>query len=50
LSLNDANVFVFIINDLGRRELITPPANGLIMPGVVRQTVLEMAKHWVSKI
>lgn len=46
-SLNDANVFLFIINELGKRELITPPLNGLIIPGIVRQTVLEMTRHWV---
>ena len=46
-SLNDAAVFVFIINELGKRELITPPLNGLIVPGVVRQTILEMTRHWV---
>ena len=47
-SLNDASVFVLIINELGKRELITPPLNGLIVPGVVRQTILEMTRHWVS--
>jgi branched-chain amino acid aminotransferase len=47
-SLNDASVFVFMINELGKRELITPPLNGLIIPGVVRQTILEMTRHWVS--
>jgi len=46
-SLNMANVFVFIINELGKRELITPPVNGLIVPGIIRQTVLEMTRHWV---
>lgn len=47
-SLNMANVFVFIINELGKRELITPPLNGLIVPGIIRQTILEMTRHWVS--
>jgi len=45
-SLNDASVFVLIINELGKRELITPPLNGLIVPGVIRQTILEMTRHW----
>jgi len=46
-GLNDANVFAFIINDLGAQELITPPADGLIVADVTRKTVLEMARHWV---
>jgi len=46
-GLNDAAVFIFTINELGKRELITPPLNGLIVPGVVRQTILEMTRHWV---
>lgn len=47
-GLNDGNVFAFIINDIGSQELITPPADGLIVPGITRRTVLEMARHWVS--
>lgn len=47
-DLNDANVFVYIINDFNKKELITPPANGLIIPGVTRQSVLEMCRYWVS--
>lgn len=47
-SLNDANIFFFIINELGKRELITPPLNGLIIPGILRQTILEMTRHWVT--
>lgn len=42
----DGAVFVFIINELGKRQLITPPLNGLIVPGVIRQTILEMTRHW----
>lgn len=49
-NLNMANVFVFIINELGKRELITPPLNGLIVPGIIRQTVLEMTRHWVRTL
>lgn len=28
------------------RELITPPLNGLILPGVNRISILELAKQW----
>lgn len=30
------------------KELITPPLNGLILPGVTRKSLLELAKSWVS--
>ncbi len=35
------NIF-FRIND----ELITPPLTGSILPGVTRDSVIQMAKHW----
>jgi len=28
------------------RELITPPLNGLILPGVTRLSLLELAREW----
>jgi branched-chain amino acid aminotransferase len=28
------------------RELITPPLNGLILPGVVRHSILNLAHEW----
>ena len=30
------------------KELITPPLNGLILPGVTRKSLLELAKSWVG--
>lgn len=48
-ELNEGNIFIFMINDRGSRELVTPPLNGLIVPGVTRQSILELAKHWVCK-
>jgi branched-chain amino acid aminotransferase len=30
----------------GRRELVTPPLNGLILPGVTRNSILELVKSW----
>lgn len=29
-------------------ELITPPLNGLILPGVTRQSILDLGRTWVS--
>ncbi|CAH3194523.1 unnamed protein product, partial [Porites evermanni] len=40
------NIFMFWINENGEKELITPPLNGLILPGVTRKSLLELAKSW----
>jgi branched-chain amino acid aminotransferase len=29
-----------------RDELVTPPLNGSILPGVTRESVIDLAKHW----
>lgn len=35
--------------DTGRRELITPPLNGLILPGVTRDSILKLVKSWEAE-
>ncbi|XP_059613424.1 branched-chain-amino-acid aminotransferase, cytosolic [Phlebotomus argentipes] len=40
------NVFMVYINDNGEKELITPPLNGLILPGVTRDSILELSRSW----
>ncbi|KAF4524679.1 hypothetical protein B566_EDAN009523 [Ephemera danica] len=40
------NIFVLLINDNGERELITPPLDGLILPGITRQSIIELALEW----
>ncbi|XP_024881218.1 branched-chain-amino-acid aminotransferase, cytosolic-like [Temnothorax curvispinosus] len=40
------NVFVVCINDNGERELLTPPLNGLILPGIVRKSLLTISRQW----
>lgn len=41
------NIFMFYINDDGEKELITPPiSSGLILPGVTRNSILELAREW----
>ncbi|CAK8671937.1 branched-chain-amino-acid aminotransferase, cytosolic-like [Clavelina lepadiformis] len=41
------NVFVFWINDHGDKELVTASLDrGLILPGVIRSSLLELAKQW----
>lgn len=38
------NVLLFSLTS--ERELITPPLNGLILPGVTRMSLLELAREW----
>ena len=40
------NLFLFWINDDGKRELVTPPLDGTILPGVTRDSILELARTW----
>ncbi|KAJ8918143.1 hypothetical protein NQ315_011600, partial [Exocentrus adspersus] len=40
------NIFVFYINDHGEKVLVTPPLNGLILPGIVRQSIIELCEQW----
>ncbi|CAD6221615.1 GSCOCG00011623001-RA-CDS [Cotesia congregata] len=40
------NIFMFIINEEGEKELITPPLNGLILPGITRMSILNLAHEW----
>uniref|UniRef100_A0A336LH67 Branched-chain-amino-acid aminotransferase n=1 Tax=Culicoides sonorensis TaxID=179676 RepID=A0A336LH67_CULSO len=40
------NIFMYFINDLGERELITPELNGLILPGITRDSILCLAREW----
>lgn len=43
------NFFLFWINKAGEKELITCSLNGQILPGVIRNSVLELAKKWGIK-
>ncbi|NEU36462.1 branched chain amino acid aminotransferase, partial [bacterium LRH843] len=40
------NIFFLIINDDGEKELITPPLNGLILPGVTRISIIQLMEQW----
>ncbi|XP_066483488.1 branched-chain-amino-acid aminotransferase, mitochondrial [Tiliqua scincoides] len=40
------NIFLFWKNEQGDLELVTPPLNGIILPGVVRQSLLDLARKW----
>jgi branched-chain amino acid aminotransferase len=40
------NCFVYWQNGHGRTQLITPPLDGTILPGVTRDSVLQLARRW----
>lgn len=40
------NIFMVFVNDRGEKELRTPPLNGLILPGITRDSILQLAKQW----
>ena len=42
------NVFMYLKNKKGANELVTPPLNGIILPGVTRQSILDLGRTWVK--
>ena len=36
------NFFVFWINENGEKELVTPPLDGTILPGITRMSLLDL--------
>jgi branched-chain amino acid aminotransferase len=40
------NFFVYWVNDKGKKELITCPLDGTILPGVTRNSMIQIAKTW----
>lgn len=40
------NIFMHWINEDGVDELITPDLNGLILPGITRDSLLRIAREW----
>ncbi|XP_042330441.1 branched-chain-amino-acid aminotransferase, mitochondrial isoform X2 [Sceloporus undulatus] len=40
------NIFMFWKDQQGDLELVTPPLNGIILPGVTRQSLLDLAQKW----
>ena len=39
------NFFVFWKNEDGDNELITPPLDGTILPGITRMSILQLMKE-----
>jgi branched-chain amino acid aminotransferase len=44
-EVGTSNIF-FLIDG----ELVTPPLGGTILPGVTRDTVLQLSRHWGVKV
>jgi len=44
------NFFVYWINKEGEKEIVTCPLDGTILPGVVRDSVIQLSKIWNIKI
>lgn len=40
------NVFMLYINDNGEKEMLTPPLNGLILPGITRDSIIRLCREW----
>nr|XP_053630552.1 branched-chain-amino-acid aminotransferase, cytosolic-like [Cherax quadricarinatus] len=40
------NIMVFLDKGNGEKELVTPPLDGLILPGVIRDSILSLARQW----
>ncbi|XP_063045307.1 branched-chain-amino-acid aminotransferase, mitochondrial isoform X2 [Engraulis encrasicolus] len=40
------NLFIYWTTESGEKELLTPPLDGIILPGVTRQSLLDLARKW----
>ncbi|XP_055616043.1 branched-chain-amino-acid aminotransferase, cytosolic [Toxorhynchites rutilus septentrionalis] len=40
------NIFMLHINDNGEKELFTPPLDGLILPGITRDSIIQLCREW----
>ncbi|KAG1645693.1 hypothetical protein G6F44_001574 [Rhizopus delemar] len=40
------NLFMMIKDEHGQPELVTPPLDGSILPGVTRDSIIQLAKDW----
>ncbi|KAJ2611088.1 branched-chain-amino-acid transaminase bat2 [Coemansia sp. RSA 1365] len=46
MEVGTMNMFVFWRNESGERELVTPPLDGTILPGITRDSILELTRNW----
>lgn len=47
-EVGNMNLFVVLKHENGSTELITPPLNGMILPGVTRDSILSLARDHVD--
>ena len=40
------NTFILIKNKDGKKELITPELDGICLPGITRQSVIDLVNDW----
>ncbi|CAL8288017.1 unnamed protein product [Boreogadus saida] len=40
------NLFIYWTAENGEKELVTPPLDGIILPGVTRQSLLDLSRAW----
>ncbi|XP_077024336.1 branched-chain-amino-acid aminotransferase, cytosolic [Tamandua tetradactyla] len=45
-EIGTMNLFLYWINEDGEEELATPPLDGIILPGVTRQSILDLVRTW----
>ncbi|XP_020858914.1 branched-chain-amino-acid aminotransferase, mitochondrial isoform X1 [Phascolarctos cinereus] len=45
-EIGTMNIFIFWTYKDGVLELVTPPLDGIILPGVIRQSLLDLARTW----
>ena len=46
VTVGTMNFFMLWINESGEKELVTPPLDGTILPGVTRDSILALTKEW----
>ncbi|KAJ1895003.1 branched-chain-amino-acid transaminase bat2 [Kickxella alabastrina] len=46
MEVGTMNMFVYWRNEAGEVELITPPLDGTILPGITRDSILELTRTW----
>ncbi|KAL1505297.1 hypothetical protein ABEB36_004892 [Hypothenemus hampei] len=45
-EMGTMNMFVAYRNEFGEKVLATPPLSGLILPGITRQSILQLCEQW----
>lgn len=48
MEVGTTNLFLYQINEDGEETLETPLLDGIILPGVTRQSILDLAREWVG--